>query len=51
MSEITLRKLEFCGKNADNGKWVYGDLIHEPWGTIIQDNENNKIAVDPTTVG
>lgn len=26
----------FRGKRIDNGRWVHGDLIHEPYGTVIQ---------------
>lgn len=30
------RKTNFRGKRTDNGEWVYGDLIHEKYGTCIQ---------------
>jgi hypothetical protein len=28
--------IKFRGKRIDNGEWVSGDLIHEPWGVVIQ---------------
>jgi uncharacterized phage protein (TIGR01671 family) len=31
-----MREIKFRGKRVDNGKWVYGDLIHEKYGTCIQ---------------
>ena len=31
-----MRKIEFRGKRLDNGNWVCGDLINEPWGLVIQ---------------
>jgi len=34
---IIINKYEYRGKAIEDGKWVYGDLIHEPYGTVIQD--------------
>lgn len=35
--EMTLmRDILFRGKRIDNGEWVFGDLIHEPFGYCIQ---------------
>lgn len=31
-----MREIKFRGKRIDNGEWVYGDLIHERYGTCIQ---------------
>ena len=31
-----MRDIKFRGKRVDNGEWVYGDLIHERYGTCIQ---------------
>lgn len=42
-----MRQIKFRGIRKDNGKWVYGDLIHEPWGTMIQSIETKM----PTGVG
>jgi hypothetical protein len=28
-----MREIKFRGKRLDNGEWVYGDLIHENYGT------------------
>lgn len=42
-----MREIKFRGIRKDNGKWVYGDLIHEPWGTMIQSIETKM----PTGVG
>ena len=30
------REILFKAKRIDNGKWVQGDLIHEPYGTVVQ---------------
>lgn len=30
-----MRKIKFRGKRADNGKWVYGDLLHIAGGCLI----------------
>ena len=58
-----MREIKFRGKKVENGEWVYGDLIHEPWGTFIQYREGepqefgsyslprHKTKVDPKTVG
>ena len=44
-------------KRIDNGKWVEGDLIHEPYGTVIQCCEEEgdhkkriRAKVDPETL-
>ena len=59
----TMRKYKFRGKRADNGAWVYGDLIenqgryfiyHATSETTIEDNDDSKItiiAVEFGTVG
>jgi uncharacterized phage protein (TIGR01671 family) len=31
-----VREIIFRGKRIDTGEWVYGDLIHERYGTCIQ---------------
>lgn len=31
-----MREIIFRGKRIDNGEWVYGDLVHSPYGTTIQ---------------
>lgn len=31
-----MNEIKFRGKRVDNGKWVYGDLIHEKYGTCIK---------------
>lgn len=28
-----MREILFRGKRVENDDWVYGDLIHEPWGS------------------
>lgn len=44
-------------KRTDNGEWVEGDLIHEPYGTVIQYYEKKgdykkriRAKVDPETL-
>jgi len=60
------RLVLFKAKRIDNGEWVCGDLIHEPYGTVIQYYEDEtedkgnyaktaykkrvKATVDPETV-
>ena len=50
----TMRKYKFRGKRADNGAWVYGDLIenqgryfiyHATSETTIEDNDDSKITI------
>ena len=57
--ENIMRDILFRGKRVENDDWVYGDLIHEPWGDCIQvmekDNINTfkrtKYSVHNKTVG
>lgn len=30
------REILFRAKRIDNGEWVQGDLVHEPYGTVVQ---------------
>lgn len=53
-----MREIIFRGKRIDNGEWVYGDLIHEPFGDCIQylDEKEGvyrrcKAKIIPETVG
>ena len=53
-----MREILFRGKRVDNGEWVYGDLIHEPFGDCIQYLDENegvyrrcKAKIIPETVG
>lgn len=48
----------FRGKRTDNGEWVEGDLIHNPWGVYIQVVEEIKggynrhiYKIRPETIG
>lgn len=48
------REILFRGKRTDNGEWVEGDRIIEPYGVVIQYYEGNKrikVTVNPETVG
>lgn len=61
-----MREMLFKGKRIDNGEWVFGDLIHEPYRIVIQYYEDEikgkgncaktgskkriKVTVDPETV-
>ena len=42
-----MRTTKFRGKRIDNGEWVYGDLIHETRGVVIQYEE----TIIPVGVG
>ena len=42
-----MREHKFRGRRKDTDEWVYGDLIHEPWGTMIQTIETKM----PTGMG
>ena len=53
-----MREIIFRGKRCDNGEWVYGNLIHEPFGDCIQYLDENegvyrrcKAKIIPETVG
>lgn len=54
-----MREILFRGKRDENEEWVFGDLIHEPWGSCIQVIENDtsntfrrtKYSVHKETVG
>lgn len=52
-----MREILFKAKRTDNGEWVEGDLIHEPYGTVIQYYEEEgdykkriRAKVDPETI-
>lgn len=47
------REILFKAKRKDNGKWVEGDVIQEPYGIVIQycdDKKRTKVVVDPDTL-
>lgn len=53
-----MREILFRGKRIDNGDWVFGDLIREPWGYCIQvvtgsgnEYSRKKYAITEETVG
>ena len=53
-----MREILFRGKRMDNGEWVFGDLIREPWGYCIQvvtgsgnEYSRKKYAITEETVG
>ena len=48
------REILFRAKRADNGEWIYGDRIVEPYGVVIQyyrDNKRIKAVIIPETLG
>jgi len=47
-----MREIEFRGKRVDNGKYVYGDLIHMTGGRvgIIFDKRVAAVEVKPNSV-
>ena len=48
-----MREILFKAKRKDNGEWVEGDLIHEPYGEVIQhyeDGKRIKTVIDPDTI-
>ena len=53
-----MREILFRGKRCDNGEWVYGDLIHDPFGDCVQYLEEKegvyrrcKAKIIPETIG
>ena len=53
-----MREILFRGKRVDNGEWVFGDLIREPWGYCIQvvtgggnNYSRKKYTITQETVG
>ena len=53
-----MREILFRGKRMDNGEWVFGDLIREPWGYCIQvvtgsgnEYSRKKYAITEKTIG
>lgn len=49
-----MREILFRAKNLDRKEWVYGDLIHEPWGRVIQHcklSRKIKDSVFDVTIG
>lgn len=49
-----MREILFRGQSEETKEWVYGDLIHEPYGVCIQyvkDDKRIKVKVIPDTVG
>lgn len=53
-----MREILFRGKRMDNGDWVFGDLIREPFGYCIQvvtgsgnGYRRKKYAISEETVG
>ena len=53
-----MREILFRGKRIDNGEWVFGDLIREPWGYCIQvvtgsgnEYSRKKYAITEKTIG
>ena len=48
-----MRVILFKAKRKDNGKWVEGDVMHEPYGACIQYCDNKKrtkVVVIPDTI-
>ena len=44
--ENIMRDILFRGKRVENNDWVYGDLIHEPWGDCIQVMEKGTKSIE-----
>ena len=48
-----MREILFKAKRKDNGEWVEGDVMHEPYGACIQYHDNKKrtkVVVIPNTI-
>ena len=48
-----MRVILFKAKRKDNGEWVEGDVMHEPYGACIQYCDNKKrtkVVVIPDTI-
>lgn len=48
-----MRKILFKAKCVDGGNWVYGDLIHHPYGTaigVVEDGGLHELYVDENTI-
>ena len=51
-----MRDIEFRGKREDNGRWAYGDLVHDiPGNPMIEvrggEYDGDDLMVIPETVG
>ncbi len=36
------REILFRAKRIDNGEWVQGDLVHEPYGGLVDESGTGK---------